>query len=215
MILYGASISPFVRKVLMCASEKGLKLEHKPVAPHADDPAFKAASPLGKIPALADGEYNLADSSAIVHYLDAKYPTTPMIPAEAKARGKVIWFEEYCDTVVFAVGTVIFVNRVLLPLFRKTPGDAVKADDFAASQIPPIFAYLESVVPAQGFLVGNDFTLADAALTCQLINLRHSKVTVDAGKYPRLAAYFARNVARASVSGVVADEEKMLKAMGG
>jgi glutathione S-transferase len=85
MILFGASISPFVRKTLMCANEKGLKLEHKPVSPHTDDPAFKAASPLGKIPALADGDYNLADSSAIIHYLDAKYPAKPMIPAEAKA----------------------------------------------------------------------------------------------------------------------------------
>jgi glutathione S-transferase len=215
MILFGASISPFVRKVLMCANEKGLKLEHRPVSPHVDDPAFKAASPLGKIPALVDGDYNLADSSAIVHYLDAKYPAKPMIPAEAKARGKVIWFEEYCDTVLFPVATVIFVNRVLLPLFRKMPGDTAKADDLATNQIPPIFAYLESVVPAQGFLVGNDFTLADAALTCQLGNLQHSNVPVDAAKYPKLAAYFARNVVRPSVSGVVADEQKMLKAMGG
>src|SRR5690606_6204379 len=98
MILFGASISPFVRKVLMCANEKGLTFELRPVSPHVDDPAFRAASPLGKIPALQDGDYTLADSSAIIHYLDAKYPANPVIPLDARARGKAIWFEEYADT---------------------------------------------------------------------------------------------------------------------
>ena len=213
MILFGASISPFVRKTLMCINEKGLTVEHRPVTPHGDDPAFRAASPLGKIPAFQDGDYTLADSSAIIHYLDTKYPAKPLIPMEARARGKVIWFEEYCDTVMFATATVIFVNRVLLPLFRKVPGDSAKADELVASQIPGIFSYLESAVPAQGYLVGDGFTLADAALTCQLINLEHSGVTVDAGKYPKLAAYFARNAARPSVSGIVEGERKMLAGM--
>jgi glutathione S-transferase len=213
MILFGASISPFVRKVLMCANEQGLTLEHRSVSPHTDDAEFRAASPLGKIPALCDGDYTLADSSAIIHYLDTKYPATPLIPADARVRGKVIWFEEYCDTVMFATGTVIFVNRVLLPVFRKVPGDTAKADELVANQLPPIFAYLESVVPEQGFLVGDSFTLADAALTCQLVNLSHSGVKVDAATHPKLAAYFARNVARPSVSGIVEGERKLLESM--
>src|SRR5690606_34023732 len=99
MILFGSSVSPFARKVLIFAAEKGIPLEHNPVSPHSDDPQFCAASPMGKIPALQDGDYMLADSSAIVHYLEAKHPATPLIPLEPQARGKVIWFEEYADTV--------------------------------------------------------------------------------------------------------------------
>jgi glutathione S-transferase len=210
MILYGASISPFVRKVLMLAAEKGIALDHKTLSPHADDPAFKAASPLGKIPALQDGDYSLADSSAIMHYLDAKFPAMPLIPAEPKARGLAIWFEEYADTVMFPVGSVIFVNRVLLPKLRKVPGDQTKADDFAANQIPPFFKYLESVMPAQGFLVGNTLTIADIAVTCQLINLAHSDVNIDVSLYPKLSAYFVRISARPSVSGLIVAERQML-----
>ena len=213
MILFGASISPFVRKTLMCANEKGLTLEHRPVSPHVDDPHFKTASPLGKIPALQDGDYSLADSSAIIHYLDAKYPAKPMIPTDAKARGKVIWFEEYADTVMFPAGTVIFVNRVLLPKFRKVAGDTARADEVAATQLPPVFAYLESVAPEQGYIVGDGCTLADAAIACQLINLQHSGITVDQGKYPKLAAYFARIAGRPSVSGIVDAEQKLLASM--
>lgn len=212
MILFGASISPFVRKVLMCANEKGLTLEHRPVSPHGDDPQFRSASPLGKIPALQDGDYTLADSSAIIHYLDAKYPANPVVPLDAKARGKTIWFEEYADTVMFPAGTVIFVNRVLLPKFRKVPGDTAKADEVAATQVPPVLSYLESVVPEKGFLVGDGFTVADAAVCCQLINLEHSGISVDPGTHPKLAAYFARIAGRPSVSGIVKAERTLLGA---
>ena len=210
MILFGAAISPFVRKTLMFAAEKGITLDHKPVSPHADHPQFKTASPFGKIPALQDGDYALADSSAIVHYLEAKYPAQPLIPVEAKARGKAIWFEEYADTVMFPVGTVIFINRVLLPKIRKVAGDSAKADDIAANQVPLLFAYLESVLPAQGFLVGAGLTLADIAVTCQLINLGHSGVSIDANKYPKLAEYNTRLAARPSVSGLIAAERRMI-----
>lgn len=209
MILFGASVSPFVRKVLMAAAEKGITLDHRPIPPHDPDPAFRAASPTGKIPALQDGDYTLADSTAIVHYLEAVHPANPLIPAEAKARGKVIWFEEYADTVMFALGTVIFVNRALLPKMRKVPGDAAAADQ-AIAKLPTLFDYLEAQVPAQGYLVGAGLTLADIAVTCQLINLGHADVSVDAGKYPKLAAYFARMVARPSVAGLVAQEKAML-----
>src|SRR5690606_19805960 len=149
MILYGASFSPFVRKVLMYASERGITLDHKPVSPHADNEQFKAASPLGKIPALVDGDYCLADSTAIINYLEAKFPAHPLLPPEPKARGKAVWYEEFADTVMFPVGTVMFINRVLLPKLRKVEGDLARADELA-KQVPALYAYLANVVPPQG-----------------------------------------------------------------
>jgi glutathione S-transferase len=210
MILFGSSVSPFVRKVLMFAAEKGIALENRPLSPHSTDPAFVAASPFGKIPALQDGDYTLADSTAIVTYLEAKYPATPLIPLEPQARGKAIWFEEYADTVMFPVGTVIFINRIVLPKMRKVPGDYAKADEVEAQQIPPLFTYLESVIPAQGFLVGNSLSIGDIAVTCILINGTHAGVTIDASKFPKLAAYYARITARPSVSGLIAAERQLL-----
>mgnify|MGYP000182048915 CR=1 FL=1 len=67
MILYGSSISPFVRKVLAVAGEKGVEITLKPVGVGDRDPEFREASPLGKMPALRDDDYLLADSSAIVY----------------------------------------------------------------------------------------------------------------------------------------------------
>ena len=210
MILFGLSVSPFVRKVMMYANERGLQLENKPVGPQADDPVFKAASPFGKIPALQDGDYLLADSSAIIHYLEAKFPDGGLIPADPQTRGKVIWFDEFADTIMFPAGTVMFFNRVVLPKIRKAAGDLVAAEDAEKNKVPPLLAYLETCVPADGYLVGNSLTLADIAVTSELINFSHAGVPVDAAKYPKLAAYFARMSARSSVSEIFSGEKKFL-----
>jgi glutathione S-transferase len=210
MILFGSSVSPFTRKVLMYAAEKGITLENRPLSPHADNPEFMAASPLGRIPALQDGDYTLADSTAIINYLEAKYPQNPLIPAEPKARGKAIWFEEYADTVMSSVGSTIFLNRVVMPKFLGMPGNLALADEAAEKQVPPLFTYLEKVAPAQGFLVGDALTVGDIAVTCMLINLNHGGVTIDAGKYPHLAAYYEQLTARPSVKGLIDLERKML-----
>ena len=113
MIIHGSSISPFVRKVLVFAAEKGLAVENKVAPPGPKSAEFLAISPFGKIPAFEDGDFQLCDSSAIVHYLDAQYPEHNLIPVEARARGRTVWFDEYADTIMFAAAAPIFFNRVV------------------------------------------------------------------------------------------------------
>ena len=147
MILYGSTISPFVRKVVAFAAEKGIELELVPVGIGDSNPAFRAASPFGKMPALADGDYGLADSSAIIHYLEAKYPDPEMIPADPKLRGRTIWFDEFADTLLFACGGKMFFNRVVAPRFLGREGDLAVADAAERDDLPPLLVYLEGVIP--------------------------------------------------------------------
>jgi glutathione S-transferase len=79
MILYGSSLSPYVRKVLAFAGEKGIELDLQPTGFPNHSPEYLAVSPFKKMPALRDGDYTLADSSAIIHYLEAKQPEPPLI----------------------------------------------------------------------------------------------------------------------------------------
>lgn len=211
MKLYGATVSPFVRKVLVYAAERSVALENIPCPPHAEDPGFRAASPLGKIPCLQDGDYSLADSSAIIHYLEAKFPQGGLIPAEAAARGKVIWFEEYADSEIYRVGSPVFVNRVLLPKMMKIPGNEAAAAE-AEKGAPAIFDYLEGVVPADGFLVGDSLTLADIAVASPLINLDYGGVQVQASSHPKLAAWFERVTSRSSFVPILTAERAMIGA---
>jgi len=211
MILFGASVSPFVRKVLLVAAEKGIALENRPANPRtSDDPDFILASPFRKIPAFKDGDFTLADSTAIVAYLDAKFPSPAMIPTEPKARGKAVWFEEVADTILFAPVSSIFFNRIVAPKFLNMPGDEAVASESQKNALPPLFAYLEGAVPAAGFLVGDSLSIADVSITSMLVNLNLSNVAVDAAKYPKLAAYYTRMVSRPSFAKQIAADRAML-----
>ena len=214
MILYGSSLSPFVRKVLVVAAEKGVELELQPTGNGPGQPSdeFLEASPLRKMPALRDGDYVLSDSSAIIHYLEAKFPEKPVIPAEPKARGKVIWFEEYADTVMMACGAKIFFNRVVAPVFLKLPGNPELADAAERDELPPILEYLERVVPdGQGYLVGESLTLADIAIAGPFATLSHTGLEVDTAKYPRAAAFVERILSRPSFSHWIERERALMQ----
>src|SRR5215217_5315713 len=156
VILYGSSLSPYVRKVLAVAGEKGIELELQPTGFPDHGPDYLEASPFKKMPALRDGDYTLADSSAIVHYLEAKQPEPPMIPAEPELRGKTIWFDEFADTILVACGAKIFFNRIVAPRFLGRDGDVGAAEAAELNDLPPILEYLEKVVPGDdGYLVSD------------------------------------------------------------
>ena len=123
MLIYGALLSPFVRKVCIAAAEKGIDWELRPTGPGGADPEFVAASPFRKIPAIRDGDFVLADSSAIVAYLEAKYPLPALVPLAAEERGLAVWFDEYADTILGAAGLKVLFNRLVRPKFMKLPGD--------------------------------------------------------------------------------------------
>ena len=198
MILYGSTMSPFVRKVAAYAAEKGIDLELQQTGFPNPTPEFRAASPFGKMPALVDGDYMLADSSAIIHYLEAKFPEPELIPADPRERGRTIWFDEFADTLLFACGAKIFFNRIVAPRFLGREGDLGAAEAAERDELPPLLDYLEGVIPDSGFLVGDRLTLADISVAGPFANFGHCGVAVDEARYPKISAYVASHLSRPS-----------------
>jgi len=212
MILYGSSLSPYVRKVLAFASEKGIELEVRPTGFPDHSPEFCAASPFKKMPALCDGDYSLCDSTAIVHYLEAKYPQPELIPSEPKARGRTIWFDEFADTVLVACGAKIFFNRIVAPRFMGRPGDEEAVTAAIRDDLPPLLDYLERTVPDAGeYLVGDRLTLADIAVAGPFANLAHCGVAIAEANYPKVTAYVGAILARPSFATFIARETAYLE----
>ncbi|HET9458685.1 MAG TPA: glutathione S-transferase family protein [Sphingomicrobium sp.] len=211
MILYGSSMSPFVRKVIAYASEKGLEIEVRPVGIADQNPDFRAASPFGKMPALVDGNFRLADSTAIIHYLEAKHPEPALIPSEPELRGRCIWFEEFADTILAGCGAKMFFNRVVAPVFLKREGDLAAAEAAERDELPKVLDYVESVAPeGEGWLVGDRLTLADLAVASPFANLMHLRIELDPGRYPKTIAYTRRMLSRPSFAPWVEREAGFL-----
>ena len=212
MILYGSSLSPYVRKVLAFAGEKGVSLDLQSTGFPEHSPEFIEASPFRRMPALRDGYFTLADSSAIIHYLEAKLPSPSLIPSDAEARGRTIWFEEFADTILVSCGAKIFFNLIVAPRFLGRPGDEEAARQAEINDLPPILDYLEKTVPGDdGYLVGGSLTLADIAVACPFANFRHTRTKVCPERYPRTVAYVDRILARPSFAPWIERETAMLE----
>lgn len=214
MQLYGSSFSPFVRKVLAYAAERGIELEIVQVKPGDTNPAFREASPFGKMPALRDGDFLVADSSAVIAYLEAKFPEGGLIPASPESRARTIWYEEYADTLLAQGVFAMFFNRIVAPKFMKQPGDENIAAAFERDQLPPLIDYLESVVPKSGFLVDDRLTLADLAVASMFVNFDHAGAPLDQTRWPKALAYVAAILARPSFATMVAQEKAILARLG-
>ncbi len=210
MKIYGSSLSPYVRKALVVAAELGLEVQNVPTAPGSTDPEFREASPFGKIPGLRDGDLTLCDSSAISVYLDALHPDGGLIPADPADRARVVWFDEFADTILFDAGAKMFFNRIVAPKFLKIEGDLAMADKAEHELLPPILDWLESVVSASGFLVADRLTLADISVASPFVNLMHLGIPVNSARHPALADYVGRMVQRPAFAGLIAKEQAFL-----
>jgi len=210
MILYGASMSPFVRKTMAYLAEKGLEADFVPEGPGSANPDFHAASPFGKIPALRDGEFAISDSTAIITYLEAKYPEPSLIPASPESRARTVWYEEFADTILVGKLVVIFANRVFLPRFMGKEGDLAAAAKAETEDLPRMLDYLEGIIPKSGFLVDDRLTLADLAVASPFVNMDHAGIELDWASHPKTTAYINAILARPSFAPIVAREKAFL-----
>jgi glutathione S-transferase len=212
MLVFGSSLSPFVRKTLAFAAEKGIAVEVKPVAIGSSDPEFLACSPFRKMPAFRDGEFAISDSTAIITYLEAKCPDPALLPTEAKNRARTIWYEEFADTILAACMGKMFFNRLVAPRFLGRTGDLAAADKAEKEELPPLVAYLERMLAQSGtpYLVDGRLTLADLAVASPFVNMSHLGVGIDGAGHPRTAAYIAAIHARPSFARLIAKEKAFL-----
>ena len=113
MQLYYADTSPYARKVRMVILEKELKdgVELVFANPFEDNPALKAANPLGKVPTLVTGDGQaLFDSSVICAYLD-EVGQGPRLYPQGEAVWEVRRAEALCDGMLDALFALVMEGR--------------------------------------------------------------------------------------------------------
>ena len=152
-----------------------------PVA-KAANPAFMAASPLGKVPAIEDGPVAMADSAAIGLYLADRYPQTGLAPAiDDPVRGRYLFWMTYTPGVI-------------------EPAMAEKLYKIQPNHVAHGWGDFDSMVKtmadgvAEGpWLLGDRFTAADVMVGSSACYMRQFGMLPD---NPVLAAYADRCEAR-------------------
>jgi glutathione S-transferase len=192
MKLYGAALSPFVRKTRVFMQHKGIDFEAVHVDPNNPPDDYAKINPLKRIPALEhDGRF-LADSAVICQYLERIHPDSPLYPSDPYEYARCLWFEKFADYEVARDCTfAVFRNRIVMRLIGKECNEEL-VQKALAEKVPPLFEYLNGELEGREFLVGDQMSIADIALASQLVNFSHGGEKVCPDSYPNLAAHTAR-----------------------
>lgn len=213
LTLFGAHLSPYVRKARLVLAFKGLEYKQVMVIPGSPDQPdeFKQNSPLRKIPMLKVGDNYISDSSVICAFLEREYPEKNLLPEDNLLAARAQWFEEYADSVMTScIGGHLFAEKVLAkPLFKREP---IQEDiDLAMEkELPAIFSYLDSQLN-DDYLVGNQVSLADLAVCGLFVAMHHCEVKCDGEQWPKLAAYIDRVMEQDFFQKVVQEELMVMK----
>ena len=144
-------------------------------------PDFLAMNPLGQIPVLCDGELTLADSNAILVYLEALHAPGQWLPRDPVGAARVQrWLSLAAGPLAFGPAAARVVQLFKLPTDPKE----------AITRAEALLGLMEAELHRTPFLVGERATLAD--LTHYAYVARAPEGLVSLQPYPSIRAWLAR-----------------------
>lgn len=198
--LYFAPRTRSVR-ILWLLEELGLpyELERVEFRPPARQ-FFAQRTPLGKLPAIEDGEVVMSESGAIVEYLLERYGAGRLAPpVGSPERARYLQWLHFAESTAFPpLGIVVW-----LTLYRD---DAARHPDLVAdsrARAARGLDILERELDGRRHLLGDEFSAADIMMGFTLVAARLLGVLVD-GAHPALHAYLARLEGRPAFQKAIA-----------
>ena len=222
LILYGAPLSPFVRKADVVMREKGLDFETESVNIMPMPDWFLEISPARRIPVLRDTSIGIEgpagtipDSSAICAFIERLHPEPAVYPADAYACGRAVWYEEWADTELAQVVGLGIFRPIMFPIMAKKEPDLDAARKTWNERLPKLFDYLEGELNGEqgtdGFLVGASLSIGDVAVACQLAQLDFVVGTPDKARWPLVVSFIKTITARPSFQPMLTICRKIVK----
>lgn len=144
-------------------------------------PAFLARNPFGQVPVIEDGDVTLADSNAIMVYLEGRYAPGRFLPREPLAAARVqCWLSVAAGPLAFGPAAA----RVIA-LFRR-PEDPAPA----LARARQLFTLMERELAGRPWLAGEAATLADLANYAYVARAPEGGASLQ--DYPAVRAWLAR-----------------------
>jgi len=196
LTLYDYPDCPFCQKVRVVLAEKDLEFEKVFVDLRKQEqksPDFLRLNPYGKVPVLIDEDEVMYESTIINEYLEDEYPIPRLMPEDSGGRARVRLLEDYCDN------SFIPSTTTLLAQLRKTEAerDGQRVDQ-AREDLRRGLYFLSDRLGGQEYLVGKEFSLADAAFAPRIMVIGRLGVELEPA-LSNVQAWIERIRARPSV----------------
>lgn len=113
-------------------------------------PEYLAINPMGKVPAIKDGDVTVAEASAICAYVAERYPDAKLAPALGDPRRA-----KYLQWLFFSPGCI---EPAMIQIFTKIDVPTSTASWGSSTQV---FDVLDTALEKGPFLLGDMFSAAD------------------------------------------------------
>jgi maleylpyruvate isomerase len=186
-VLYGYFRSTAAYRVRIALGLKGLSADERYVHLRKGEqtqPAYRKINPAGLVPYWIAGDLRLAQSLAIIEYLDETHPEPPLLPKGAAARAVAREIAQVVCCDIHPIGNLRVLNR-LIEMGVDDDARAAWSKHWIAIGFDAIEARLE-LLNAGPFAFGEQPTLADICIVPQVFNAR--RFGLDLAPYPRIRA---------------------------
>ena len=154
-------------------------------------PEYLSLNPQGLVPALVweDGT-TVAQSLAILEFIDEMVPEPPLLPADPRGRARVRMLAQMIGCDIHPVNNL----RVLNALRERFGADDDAIADWFRHWVRETFEPMEAILAEDGgaglFCHGDTVTIADLCLVAQVAN--NGRFKVDMAPYPTINAIYER-----------------------
>jgi glutathione S-transferase len=147
-----------------------------------NDPAFRAVSPMGKVPALEDGPQRICDSGAICIYIADQYPEARLGPPVGHIdRGRFLQWVTYTNSVI---------EPAMLEKLAKLES---KPTSYGWGSFDLMLTTLRGELAKSEWLLGGSFSAADVLVGTAAYFLKQFGLV---GDDPVIGPYIARCTSR-------------------
>ncbi len=192
MRLWYSPTSPYVRKVMVSAAEKGLSDRIETIPARAPENDIDARNPLSKVPTLEtdDGDI-LYESKIICEYIDSLAGGVELYPASGKARWQALMLQGLADGIDDAAILIRMEDR------RE---DAEKSAWWVDRQAAKVARGLD-VLEREAASFGDDINIGHIATACMLGFAELHGLAGDwRPGHPKLAAWYDEFCKRPSMT---------------
>ncbi len=158
--ILGSAASTYTRAVCMACLEKGVSFELS--EQKLGSVELRTIHPLGKMPAMVDGDFVLFESKAIMTYVDRRFDGPRLVPTDAGGAALVEQWISITNTWI----DVILIRTFLMIYVRAMRAGQPPAAGELERVMPDVHQALDILESAtnEGYLVAGTLTLADINL---------------------------------------------------
>jgi glutathione S-transferase len=219
--LYHNDMSTCSQKVRLVLAEKNLDWEDGHLNLRAGEHQkewYIKLNPRAVVPTLIDGDIVVPESNVINEYIDERFPDPPLKPDTAFGRARMRLWTKQLDEGVHDAGIAVIsfalafrhqyitrgeagqamLEKIPDPIKRERRRDVIEKGldsahfRIAIARMLELFADMEKTLAAQPWLVGDHYTIADAAFTPYVVRLDHLDLIGLLDRTPRVAGWYRR-----------------------